>query len=75
MTGDGNCLFRAVGKCDVSTCAIEVVGLLSRLVLLATKADQVYGDAEMHDEVRSRCMDYMVTSSLLRSTFKKSSRA
>lgn len=34
MTGDGNCLFRAV-------------------------ADQVYGDAEMHDEVRSRCMDYM----------------
>jgi hypothetical protein len=56
-----------------------VVRLLSLLFLLVAKADQVYGDAEMHDEVRSRCMDYMVTLSLLlllllRSTFKKSSR-
>lgn len=50
MQGDGACLFRAVGRLSTSR-------------PLRTKpipADQVYGDEEMHGEVRRLCMDYMV---------------
>jgi len=31
-----------------------------RTLLFVPTADQVYGDQDLHDEVRSNCMDYMV---------------
>jgi len=55
MRGDGNCLFRAIGT-QLHLPRIKDMHNLSR----APSAHQVYGDPEMHDEVRKRCIDYMV---------------
>ncbi len=47
MAEDGACLFRAIG--------LSALSALNDL-----SAFHVYGDAEMHDQARRLCMDYMV---------------
>lgn len=41
----------------------KIVILLSTFIILSFffKADQVYGDQDMHDVVRKQCMDYLVS--------------
>ncbi len=48
MADDGNCLFRSIGS------------LFSLQLIDSFVAEQVYGDPEMHDQVRERCIQYMI---------------
>jgi hypothetical protein len=60
MAEDGNCLFRSVGMGWQSVAWSSA--LIDEVHLHCIEADQIYGDPEMHDQMRKLCLDYMVCS-------------